>query len=44
VARNALWENDPDLARPAGKPVRLGCVMRDADLCAIRLTEAGTGK
>ncbi len=36
VAREARWENDPDLKALAGKPVRLRFVMRDADLYSIR--------
>ena len=39
VARNALWQNDPDLTTLAGKPVRLRFVMRDADLYSIKFEE-----
>ena len=36
VARNAMWENDPDLGALAGKPVHLRFVMRDADLYSVK--------
>ena len=36
VARNAMWQDDPDLGALAGKPVRLRFVMRDADLYSIK--------
>lgn len=36
VARNAMWEGEPDLSALAGEPVRLRFVMRDADLYSIQ--------
>jgi hypothetical protein len=39
VARDALWNDAPDLAALAGKPVRLRFVMKDADLYSIKFEE-----
>ncbi len=39
VARDALWNDAPDLAALAGKPVRLRFVMKDADLYSIRFED-----
>jgi hypothetical protein len=39
VARDALWNDAPDLEALAGKPVRLRFVMKDADLYSIKFEE-----
>ena len=39
VARDALWNDAPDLAALAGKPVRLRFVMKDADLYSIKFED-----
>ncbi|MBI5799873.1 MAG: hypothetical protein HZA92_03970 [Verrucomicrobia bacterium] len=36
TARTVAWKSSPDLARHAGKPVRLRVVMKDADLFSFR--------
>ncbi len=35
VARAALWQSGPDLNSLAGKPIRLRCALRIADLYSI---------
>ena len=36
IARVVAWKAGPDVSRLAGQPVRLRCVMKDADLYSIR--------
>ena len=36
IERTVTWNGNPDVSKPAGKPVRLRFVMKDADLYSLR--------
>jgi hypothetical protein len=40
VARKVAWNNNPDLSKLAGKPVRLHFELKDGDLYSIQFTKA----
>ncbi len=42
IQREVQWKNGPDIARLAGKPVRLRFVLKDADLYAFRFDSSGS--
>jgi len=44
IERMIRWKSGADVSRIAGQTVRLGFVMKDADLYALRFAAAPTGK
>ncbi len=39
IERTVRWTSDADLSKLAGQPIRLRCVLRDADLYALRFSD-----